>query len=319
MRIAVLCGGRSAERPVSLSSGHAVADALRNKGHDVLVHDMDEGTIPALYGEAVDLAFIALHGRMGEDGTVQGALETIGIPYVGSGVLASAVAMDKCLTKRLLSSYGVAVARERVVRVSDTAPFEQVAVAAIEELGTPLIVKPNREGSTFGLTLARTVEQVQEGLRLALSYDDTAIIEEYLRGMELTVAVVGPQCAPRALGVIEIVPKNELYDYASKYEDGGSRHIIPARLSAAELQRIGEISCFAYGALGCRDYARVDFIHTERGPVVLEVNTAPGMTATSLVPDAARESGWAFDDFVDWLVAQAWQRTQEIAQPTARI
>ncbi|MCY0869197.1 MAG: D-alanine--D-alanine ligase [Firmicutes bacterium] len=319
MRIAVLCGGRSAERPVSLSSGRAVAEALRGKGHEVVVHDMDERTIPELAHQAVDLAFIALHGRMGEDGTVQGALETIGVPYVGSGVLASAVAMDKCLTKRLLSTYGIQVGRERVVRTGDPESWQEVAASALHELGTPVVVKPNREGSTFGLTLARTPEQVQDGLRLALSYDDTAIIEEYLRGMELTVAVVGEGHAPRTLGVIEIIPKNELYDYESKYEEGGSQHIIPARLPEAVLQRVDEVATRAYRALGCRDYARVDLIHTERGPVVLEVNTAPGMTATSLVPDAARESGLAFADFVEWLVTQAWQRAQAIGKTTARI
>ena len=308
MNILVLYGGQSAEREVSLMSGREVAGALRESGHQVRLLDFRRETLPTLFLEVPDVVFIALHGRMGEDGTVQGLMELLGYPYVGSGVMASALAIDKRMTKRVLAREGVPVPGELFAARSAGLDAAQLARAAGEKLGWPLIIKPNREGSTIGLTLAQSEQEAQAGIATAFLHDSEILVEEYISGMEVTVAVVGEAEASRVLGVIEIVPRAQLYDYDSKYTDGGSQHIIPARLSPRVLEQVEAFALLAYRTVGCRDFARVDLIVRDDQPFVLEVNTLPGMTSTSLVPDAARASGLSFPAFLDGLARSALER-----------
>ena len=308
MNILVLYGGQSAEREVSLMSGREVASALRESGHEVRLLDFGRDTLPTLFLDAPDVVFIALHGRLGEDGTVQGLMELLGYPYVGSGVMASALAIDKRMTKRILSKEGVPVPRELFATRSASQDHAQLAQTAGEQLGWPLIIKPNREGSTIGLTLAHDAQEAQDGIGKAFLHDSEILIEQYLHGMEVTVAVVGEGDASQVLGVIEIIPRAELYDYESKYTAGGSQHIIPARLAPQVREQVEAFALLAYRTVGCRDFARVDLIVKDDQPFVLEVNTLPGMTYTSLVPDAARASGISFAAFLDGLAHSARRR-----------
>lgn len=307
MKVAVIYGGSSAEREVSLASGIEVARALTDMGYEVKSYDMSVEVFTQLQEFAPDVVFIGLHGRMGEDGTVQGALELLGFPYVGSGVLASALAMNKRMTKAFLSGFAIPMAQDRLV-MQQNRPTDEELIALGNEWGWPLIIKPNQEGSTIGLTLAHFPEEAQEGLNRAFEYDNEVLIERYIAGTEVTAVVVGDPFSPEVLEVIEIIPRAELYDYESKYSQGGSEHIMPARLSPALMEAVKDYACQAYTNLGCQDYARVDFIIGVEGPILLEVNTLPGMTQTSLVPDAARSRGWTFGEFLDRLVQSAYQR-----------
>lgn len=308
MNILVLYGGQSAEREVSLMSGREMAGALRESGHEVRLLDFGREALETLLRDAPDVVFIALHGRLGEDGTVQGLMELLGFPYVGSGVMASAIAIDKRMTKRVLAKEGVPVPRELFAVRSENLDAAQLAKTAGAQLGWPLIVKPNREGSTIGLTLAHNPKEAQDGIAKALLHDAEILVEQYLAGMEVTVAVVGEGDTSWVLGTIEIIPRAELYDYESKYTAGGSQHIIPARLAPHVQRQVEELALLAYRTIGCRDYARVDLIVCDNQPFVLEVNTLPGMTSTSLVPDAARAAGISFAAFLDGLAHGARQR-----------
>ena len=312
MKIAVLYGGTSAEREISLQSGETVARELSQKQHDVALFDTKDEFIHALRTYQPDVVYPALHGRMGEDGTVQGLLEFLGYPYVGSGVQASANAIDKVMTKRILRTYGLPLAKEYIIEKRDW-EFQRIDDEAIERIaqtiGWPMIIKPNQEGSTIGLTLANTTQEARQGIEEALRYDSAILMEEYITGMEVTAAVTDTDQGIRVLGIIEIVPKASYYDFASKYATGGSQHILPARLSPEQMNAIEGIAINAFKALQCRDYARVDLIvSATKGPVILEVNTLPGMTATSLVPDAARYAGYTLGDFLDELVTRAFRR-----------
>lgn len=309
MRVAILYGGQSAEREVSLMTGREVATGLANQGYEVELFDFDASTLVKLREHSPDVVFIGLHGRLGEDGTVQGALEILGLPYVGSGVQASAIAIDKWMTRRLLACVDVPIAPGLLFQ-RGKCNLEEAARAIGESIGYPCVVKPSREGSTFGLTLARNPEEARRGLLDAFEYDGDVIAEAYIRGMEVTVAVVGEGEEARVLGMIEIVPRGEVYDYDSKYSEGGSIHIIPARLSAGQQAEIETLALRAYRTLGCRDYGRVDFMIGKNGPVLLEVNTLPGMTRTSLVPDAARAAGQSFGEFLRDLVQRAYERNR---------
>lgn len=310
MKIAVLYGGKSAEREVSLATGREMIQALQGLNHEVLGIDLTEQFFETLQSFQPDVVVIGLHGRFGEDGTVQGALELLGYPYVGSGVLASALAMDKFMTKNILAQAGIPVAKHVVVKQADS---QALPSAFFEEIGTklgwPLIIKPNREGSTIGLTLAHDISEAEHGLRLALRYDAQVLIEQYIKGTEVTVALTGDTNSPEVLGIIEIIPTAELYDYHSKYQTGGSQHIIPARLPKEQMELIELLAKKAYTAIQCIDYARIDFIVGAQGPIALEVNTLPGMTATSLVPDAAKAKGIEFPEFLFGLVQRAYQRS----------
>ncbi|MEW6229233.1 MAG: D-alanine--D-alanine ligase [Bacillota bacterium] len=306
-KVALVLGGKSAEREISLRTGQQVGLALKQKGHDVISLDLDSNLVPALEREKPDVVFIALHGRYGEDGCLQGLLEIMGIPYVGSGVLASALAMDKVMSKKLFRLEGLACPRELVVKKQeidggDTAEFiERVK----ETFGFPAILKPNREGSTIGLTLVKEPDQLPDALVRAFEYDSEALVEEYIRGTEITVGVLGNR-EPWALPVLEIVSATGLYDYEAKYTKGMSEHIIPARISDSAYRAAQRAAVKAHTALGCRGMSRADFIVGPGDrPCILEVNTIPGMTETSLLPDAARAAGIEFPDLVDMLIGFA--------------
>ena len=310
MRIAVLQGGRSAEREVSLSSGSQVMAALRLRAHEVEPVDLDGRTWDVLRDGGWDCVFIALHGRLGEDGTVQGMLELLGLPYTGSGVLASALCIDKARTNRLLAASGFAIP-----------DFSEVAGDEVEEVvgryGLPVVVKPVREGSTIGLTIARDVDALASGLVLARRYDSRVLVQRFVEGVEITVGVLAtPEV--HVLPTLEITYENETYDYDAKYTEGRSHHIIPARIPEQARRGACEAAGRAFRALGCEGLARIDFIvDRDCTPWLLEVNTVPGLTALSLLPDAARAAGIPFDELCERLVRHGIERRRDQVGPPA--
>ncbi len=314
MKVAVILGGGSVEREVSLHTGENIVAALRTKGHEAIPMDVTDDLPLRLREAGPDAVYIALHGRYGEDGCIQGLLELLGLPYVGSGVLASALGMDKLVSRRLFELANLPCPRYRVLRQAEVAERGEEAMTRelVGEFGLPLVVKPNNQGSAIGVTIAHEASSVPAALRAALAFDTPlALVEEYVHGTEITVTVLGDR-PPRALPVIEIVPKKPFYDYDAKYTPGMSDHLIPARLPAETTALAQEYALKAYTALGCRHFARVDLLVDERtgGLVVLEVNTLPGMTSTSLVPDAARAVGIEFPDLVEKLVLMAMGREE---------
>ena len=300
-RVAVLYGGRSAEREVSLMSGSGVLEALRRSGVDAHPFDPAVRPLEALKEEGFARAFIALHGRYGEDGTVQGALELLGIPYTGSGVMASAIAMDKVFTKRIWMTHGLPTPGFVVARSA-----EEVAAAAAR-LGLPMAVKPSREGSTIGFTKLSCVDEAPAAWELARRYDDAVLCESFVAGRELTVAVLGSGAEARALPIIEIVAPAGNYDYQNKYFSDDTRYVCPAELSAPLAERIAALSLEAYRALHCEGWGRVDLMlrETDGEPFLLEVNTSPGMTGHSLVPMAARAVGLSYEALCLAILASA--------------
>ena len=286
-KVAVLFGGKSAEREVSLKSGSMVLAALKKKGVDAHAFDPAEKSIELLKKERFDRAFIALHGRFGEDGTMQGILEWLGIPYTGSGVLASALAMDKVRTKRIWSAEGLPTAPYAVL----TREVNLKVVA--RKLGVPLFVKPASEGSSVGMSKVKRVGDLEEAFALAVNYDPVVIAEKFIDGPELTAAILGEQALP----VIRIETPREFYDYEAKYIANDTRYLIPAGLTEKKEQEIRALCLDAFRALGCRGWGRVDLMLDKRGrPYLLEINTSPGMTDHSLVPMAARAVGLSYED-----------------------
>jgi D-alanine-D-alanine ligase len=288
MRIAVLLGGFSSEREVSLRSGAAVAKALRSLGHEVHEVDVRDERVEALDGVRPDVAFIALHGRFGEDGGVQALLGSKRIPYTGSGPEASRVAMDKAEAKRRFASAGVPVAPDVLVRASDgLAAAESAALA----FGLPLVVKPVAEGSSVGVTVHHTASRLAEGLQEAFRHGGAALVERFVAGRELTVGIL----EDRALPVVELKPARAFYDYEAKYRDDRTVYVVDPPLAAAERDAVQAAALAAHRALGCEGFSRVDVILSREGrPCVLEVNTIPGMTDRSLLPKAARAAGIEF-------------------------
>lgn len=301
-RVAVLLGGRSAEREVSLVSGRAVADALRELGHEVMEIDAATGLLdrlPGLYG-TVDVVFNALHGRWGEDGCVQGALELAGIPYTHSGVVASAVAMDKPMARVLFAASGIPVPEGGV--------FSREAVLAGDPMPRPYVLKPLNEGSSVGVHI---VMPDSNGLSPdePWPFGDSVLVETYVPGREITVAVMGG----RALGALEIQPLGRFYDYDAKYTAGRSRHVIPALIADGDYAEALRLARLAHDVLGCRGVSRADFRFDDSegglGLRLLEVNTQPGMTPLSLVPEIAAHAGIGFPALVDWMVEDALCRS----------
>jgi len=286
-KVAVLLGGKSAEREVSLKSGGMVLAALRKKGVDAHPFDPKEKDLLELVKERFQRVFIALHGGFGEDGTVQGVLEWLGIPYTGSGVLASALAMDKVRTKRLWAAEGL-----------PTAPYEVLGKdtnlkAVAKKLGVPLFVKPASEGSSVGMTKVKKAGDLEEAYALAVNYDPVVIAEKFIDGAELTAAILGE----RVLPIIRIETPREFYDYEAKYIANDTRYLIPCGVSEKKEKELQAICLEAFRALGCRGWGRVDLMLDKRGrPYLLEVNTSPGMTDHSLVPMAARAVGISYED-----------------------
>ena len=304
-KVAVLMGGRSAEREVSLMSGGGVLKALQSRGVQASAFDPAEQPLEQLRRDGVTHAFIALHGRYGEDGTVQGALELLGIPYTGSGVMASAMAMDKVMTKRVWTALGLPT--PSYVRL---APDEQTpaAVAAIPaQLGLPLIVKPPREGSSIGMTRVSDAAQMSDAVALATRYDADLLCEQFIEGLELTCPVLGQGAEAQALPVIRIAAPDGAYDYQNKYFTDEVQYHCPSGLPEAEEREIQRLVVAAYRALGCRGWGRADIMlrASDRQPFLLEMNTSPGMTSHSLVPMSARAAGISYEDLCLRLLASA--------------
>lgn len=292
IKVAVLCGGISDERPVSLTSGEQVHKALSGKGIAADLIDTQDGraALHALIAGDYDVAFIALHGKGGEDGTIQGALETLGIPYTGSGVAASAVAMDKSRSKASYSLAGLPCASSVTLARQGDMSVE----AIVQAVGEKCVVKPCGDGSSVGMSIVHSPAELPHALEVAFACGQTVMVESYVSGTEVTVAVLGND-EPQALPVIEIVPHAEFYDYEVKYSANGAEHIIPARLEPEVYERVQQAAVLAHKVLGCRGVSRSDFIVTQDGtPVILETNTIPGMTPTSLLPDAASKAGMDF-------------------------
>ncbi len=291
-KVGVLFGGRSAEREVSLMSGTGVLQALKSKGIDAHGFDTAERSVAELAAEKFDRVFIALHGRYGEDGSLQGVLEQLNIPYTGSGVMASAVAMDKIFTKRIWQTYGLSTPAYAVL----TGQTELRRVP--DELGLPLIIKPPHEGSTIGITKVVGYSDMQEAYALAAQFDEVVLAEEFVEGRELTVAILGKGEQAYALPITEIVAPGGNYDYQNKYFTDDTQYICPAALDQDLTDAIRKMAVDAYRALDCEGWARVDVLlrKSDNKPFLLEINTSPGMTGHSLVPMAAKAVGISYED-----------------------
>lgn len=291
-KVAVLMGGQSAEREVSLMSGNGVLQALRARGVDAHAFDPAQRDLGELKKEQFSRCFIALHGRYGEDGTVQGALELLGIPYTGSGVLASSISIDKVMTKRVWRAEGLPTPAWFEVHSA------QATRDAFVELGAPMIVKPAREGSTIGLTKVLHIDACAAAYELAARHDIEVLCEQFVSGDEVTIPVLGTGLDAHALPVIRIVAPDGNYDYAHKYFTDDTQYLVPCGLPAGEEAVIQQITVKAYRTLGCRGWARADVMidAATRKPYLLEINTAPGMTGHSLVPMSARAAGISYED-----------------------
>ena len=291
-KVGVLFGGRSAEREVSVMSGTGVLAALQSLGVNAQAFDPGVSSLADLAAEQFDRVFIALHGRYGEDGTLQGALEQLSIPYTGSGVLASALAMDKAMTKRIWMACGISTPRFMMLHADSN--FSEVAAY----LELPLIVKPAHEGSTMGLTKVTDVDQLPGAYALAAKYDSAVLAEQFIEGQEVTCAVLGKNEQARALPLIRIVAPDANYDYQNKYFTDDTQYFCPSGLPADLEKEIQDMVVASYRALGCRGWGRGDVMirASDNKPFLLEMNTSPGMTGHSLVPMAARQAGLSYAD-----------------------
>ena len=300
-KVAVLMGGRSAEREVSLMSGGGVLKALQSRGVDAHAFDTAERDLSELKRDGFQRCFIALHGRFGEDGTVQGALELLGIPYTGPGVMASAVAMDKLMTKRIWMAEGLSTPAWRQVKSAAETR------AAFATLGSPMIVKPVREGSTIGLTKVTSLEACDAAYALASGQDPMVMCEQFIAGDEVTIPVLGTGAEAQALPVIRIVAPDGNYDYQHKYFTDDTQYLVPCGLPDGEEAAIQALVLKAFLTLDCRGWARADVMidAKTRKPYLLEINTSPGMTSHSLVPMSAREAGLSYEDLCLTLLASA--------------
>lgn len=311
LRIAVLAGGNSAEAEVSRSSAGGIAQALRTWNHEVDVIELDREVVSALRAFAPDVVFPVLHGPPGEDGTVQGLLAMLALPFVGSGVAGSAAAMDKHLAKALFRAEGLPVADDALIMPG--MPAEEAADAVLDKLGDQVVIKPRRQGSALGVTLLPEGGDLVRPLREALEFGGGALIERFETGREATVAVLDEHGRDAvALPVIEItVASGEWYDYDNRYTPGRSRHIVPADFPPTCLERLADTALRAHRCLGLRDLSRADFVVDGSEIYLLEVNNLPGMTATSLYPDACRAAGIDFPELAERLVLSALRRGPE--------
>jgi len=302
-KVGVLMGGLSREREISLRTGKAIHKALLEKGYNACAIDVDRNIAESLIKKKIEIAFIALHGRYGEDGTIQGMLEMMGIPYTGSDVLASALALHKVMSKKILL-------HEKI----ETPDFEYFRREEIERepgkkvsLPLPVVVKPAREGSTIGITIVKKEEELLRALKEAGKYDEEILVEAFVKGKEITVGILNDIALP----IIEIAPKSGFYDYHSKYTKGETEYIIPARIPREKYLHAQEISLRAFKALGCSGCARVDLMTDEEGnPFVIDVNTMPGMTETSLLPKAAEHVGISFGELAERILLGAALKTE---------
>ena len=311
-RVAVLAGGRSLERQVSLRSGARVEDALQRLGHDVRRLDVGVDLFPELKRDRPDVVFVALHGRDGEDGTIQELLEILELPYTGSGVLACARTWDKAMTKRILQEAGIPT--PDFVAFTQTAFGELGAAQALpgiqERLAFPLVVKPSRQGSALGIKFARTPADVPAALVSAFSYDERVVLERHIDGRDLAVSILDGPSGPEALPVVEAVPQgDDFYDFESRYEIGRTAFVCPAELPDGFAGRAQELALETYGALGCHGFGRVDLMLDGDGNLsVLEANAVPGLTDTSLLPQAAEAAGIELDGLAGRILDLAFAR-----------
>jgi D-alanine-D-alanine ligase len=312
MKVAVLKGGRSLERGVSLRSGARVEDALERLGHEAISIDVDSQLVERLLAETPDAAFVALHGPGGEDGTVQELLEILDIPYTGPGVAACGRCMDKIAAKNELREAGIPT--PDWFAFNATAFRELGAADALEQietrLGFPLVVKPASGGSALGVKLVAEQGGMAEALLAAFSYDDRVLLERYVQGRELAVSVLGSEALP----IVEAIPRDgDLYDFEARYEIGRTEFACPAQLDAATEAAVSEAALRAFEVLGCSGFARVDLMLGDAGPELLEVNAVPGLTDTSLLPQAAEAAGLGFDELVERVLALALERPRAVA------
>ena len=305
--VALLAGGKSGEREISLVSGKAVYDALVKAGFSVTQIDpADRKDLVKLVEGSFDVAFLALHGKLGEDGTIQGMLEILGLPYTGPDVWSSATAIDKAKTKTVYERVGVPTPKSVLLLNPDDMSASQI----VEEFGTSCVVKAATEGSALGVYLCNGLEEIESALQKVFEIDDKAIVETLIQGDEYTVGVLGTK-DPRALPVIQIIPVNEFYDFESKYAEGGSKHVCPAPLSDKLTKKAQDIALLAHKGLECSGVSRTDLLLDEQGDFwALETNTIPGMTPTSLLPDAARSVGMSFTDLCIDLIADALENSR---------
>lgn len=298
-KIGVLMGGISSERDVSLATGAAILNALREKGYNAIGIDINRNAPEQIKNAGIEIAFIGLHGKMGEDGAIQGLLEVMGIPYTGSGILASALGMDKAAAKVMFRAAGLMVGPYALISHEEK---DKADAILRNEIGFPAVIKPRAEGSSVGVSIVSRESEIGPALDQAFSYGGDVLIERYIKGREVQVGILGD----RALGAIEIVPKEAFYNYKAKYEQGMSEHFFPARLPEDIYRSALEAGLTAHKAIGCRGYSRVDFIIDDNGtPYILEVNTLPGMTSTSLLPEIAKGVGISFPDLVEEILRLA--------------
>lgn len=316
MRVVVLLGGVSGEREVSRMSGAQVAGGLRQAGHEVRELEFGPATIEELRLDPPEIVFPVLHGPVGEDGTAAAVLEVLGLPYVGSGILAGALAMNKVAAKRVWTAVGLPTPPAALVEAGEE--VEAAVARARDEVGLPAVAKPNSGGSSLGLTIARDEDTLLDGVRLALAHagpDGAVLVEAFKPGVEITVGVLGVR-RPEALPTLEILYREGEYDFEAKYTAGLSRHVIPARIPQPGRDRAAELALAAHHAIGARGLSRVDMICQDDGQIwLLELNTLPGMTRLSLFPDAARAAGLEFPALVDRLVRDALEAPPRAVPP----
>jgi len=304
-KICVLMGGRSGERDVSLRSGKRVFDSLKSQGFNVVSMDLEDDLISRLKAEKIDLVYNILHGRFGEDGMVQGLLEMAGIPYTGSKILASALAMNKLASKRVFDAMGIPT--PKYLEVDAACNVKREASRIIKNFPFPLVLKPTSEGSSLGVTVIKESKDFPALLEKTVAEFKDVFVEEYVKGQEITVGVLGTNCDLLALPILELVPKNEFYDFHAKYTAGMTEFVLPARLSEALTKKVQETAIRAHKALGCYGVSRVDMIvGQDRVPYVHEVNSIPGMTDRSDLPAEALHAGISFDQLVVKILASAY-------------
>lgn len=300
LRILVVCGGISTEREVSLRSGKAIYEALLRKGYsNSILFDLTRDNIAQILEARPDIVFLGLHGKGGEDGSIQGMLELAGIPYTGPGIATSAVCMDKILTKRVLANAGLPTAKFEVFRKDECSDVKAVVGTLIEKLGLPMVLKSPCQGSSIGVVIVHAEDEMAPAIEEVFKYGDHLLAEQFIDGTEVTLPIMGNEDLT-VLPVIEITSEREFYDYTAKYTSGLCHHIIPARISSDVEKSLGELGKRAYRVLNCKGLSRIDFIVDKTaGPMIIEVNTLPGMTDMSLFPDAAKYVGISYDDLVE--------------------
>lgn len=305
LRVALLAGGASDEREISLASGRGAGNALREAGFSVTELDpAEKKDLQNLIAGNYDVAFLCMHGKMGEDGTLQGFLEMIGLPYIGSGVWSSALAMDKAKSKLFYENAGI----QTPVSVTLYSPDDMSVEDILSTVGESCVVKPATEGSALGVYIVKGADEVKDAIGKAFELDSEVLVETFVKGTELTIAVLGNEQL-ESLPVIQIVPRNEFYDFESKYAPGGSQHLCPAPLNAEATEKVQAMAKAAHRVLGCSGISRSDFIMDENGEFwILETNTLPGMTETSLLPDAARAAGIEFPELCTRLIELALEK-----------